>query len=72
MVASRIDPRSVALPTLNIKDLERQAIERALDSVGGNKTHAAKVLGLSRRGLLKKLERYRENDEKAANKDLDA
>ena len=51
---------------MNIKDLERQAIERALDSVGGNKTHAAKVLGLSRRGLLKKLERYRETDEAAA------
>ena len=64
---NRIDPKNVELPTLNIKDLERQAIERALDTVGGNKTHAAKVLGLSRRGLLKKLERYREQDEAAAN-----
>ncbi|RMG15946.1 MAG: GAF domain-containing protein [Planctomycetota bacterium] len=52
------------LPTLNIKELERLTIERALAQVGGNKTHAAKLLGLSRRGLLKKLERYREEDER--------
>jgi len=47
------------LPTLNIKDLERLTIAQALAESKGNKTHAAKVLGLSRRGLLKKLERYR-------------
>jgi transcriptional regulator with GAF, ATPase, and Fis domain len=47
------------LPTLNIKELEKITIERALKSCNGNKTHAAKMLGLSRRGLLKKLERYR-------------
>jgi len=51
--------QSGELPTLNIKELERITIEKALKSSGGNKTHAAKVLGLSRRGLLKKLERYR-------------
>jgi transcriptional regulator with GAF, ATPase, and Fis domain len=50
------------LPTLNIKEIERLAIDQALKDAGGNKTHAAKVLGLSRRGLLKKLERYREED----------
>ena len=48
------------LPTQNIRELERIAIEQALRASGGNKTHAAKQLGLSRRGLLKKLERYRE------------
>ena len=44
-----------------------------LDSVDNNKTHAAKLLGLSRRGLLKKLERYRANDEAelAASEDPD-
>jgi len=52
---------SEGLPTLNIKELERLTIERALESSGGNKTHAAKLLGLSRRGLLKKLERYRDD-----------
>ncbi|MEZ6184527.1 MAG: helix-turn-helix domain-containing protein, partial [Planctomycetota bacterium] len=50
---------SAGLPTLNIKDLERLTIAKALAEANGNKTHAAKVLGLSRRGLLKKLERYR-------------
>src|SRR5262249_13232021 len=53
---------------LNLRVLERLAIERALEAAGNNKTHAAKILGLSRRGLLKKLERLRdaaaaENDE---------
>ncbi len=48
------------LPTLNIKDLERITIQRALEQCDGNKTQAAKLLGLSRRGLLKKLDRYRE------------
>ena len=51
--------RAGALPTLNIKELERITIEQALKDSDGNKTHAAKLLGLSRRGLLKKLERYR-------------
>jgi transcriptional regulator with GAF, ATPase, and Fis domain len=45
---------------LNLRDLERLAIERALEAAGNNKTQAAKILGLSRRGLLKKLERLRE------------
>jgi two-component system response regulator HupR/HoxA len=47
------------LPTLNLRQVERLAIEKALQDAGGNKTQAAKVLGLSRRGLLKKLERYK-------------
>ncbi len=54
------------LPTLNLRQVERLAIERALSDAGGNKTQAAKILGLSRRGLLKKLERYKiesESDE---------
>jgi transcriptional regulator with GAF, ATPase, and Fis domain len=57
------DAPTGALPTLNIKELERLTIERALNQAGGNKTHAAKLLGLSRRGLLKKLERYRADGE---------
>jgi transcriptional regulator with GAF, ATPase, and Fis domain len=47
------------LPTLNLRQIERVAIEKAIEEAGGNKTQAAKVLGLSRRGLLKKLERYK-------------
>ncbi len=47
------------LPTLNLRQIERVAIEKAIEEAGGNKTQAAKMLGLSRRGLLKKLERYK-------------
>jgi Nif-specific regulatory protein len=57
---------SGSLPTLNIKELEKITIERALQASNGNKTHAAKLLGLSRRGLLKKLERYRAEGEHLA------
>ncbi len=44
------------LPTLD--ELERRYIARVLKVVGGNKTQAAKVLGVDRRTLYRKLERY--------------
>ena len=37
---------------------ERQQIERALEAAEGNRAQAARALGISRRWLLKKLERY--------------
>jgi len=37
---------------------ERACIERALDTTGGNRTQAARALKISKRWLLKKLERY--------------
>ena len=37
--------------------LERELIGRAIDCAGGNKTRAAEQLGLTYRGLLKKLDR---------------
>jgi DNA-binding NtrC family response regulator len=37
---------------------ERQAIEEALAATGGNQTHAAARLGISRRGLIYKMERH--------------
>jgi DNA-binding NtrC family response regulator len=37
---------------------ERHQIERALDAAEGNRANAARILGISRRWLLKKLERY--------------
>jgi transcriptional regulator with PAS, ATPase and Fis domain len=36
---------------------EREQIKRALEVTGGNKTHAAKSLGVTYRGLLKKMQR---------------
>jgi two-component system response regulator HydG len=46
------------LPTL--EDLERRYIHKVLRAVGGNKTQAAKVLGLDRKTLYRKLERIEE------------
>ncbi len=41
-----------------VEHLERDLIKRALDRTGGNKAHAANLLGLSRYGLLKKVKRF--------------
>ncbi|MCB9653030.1 MAG: sigma-54-dependent Fis family transcriptional regulator [Deltaproteobacteria bacterium] len=48
------DPRQ--MPSL--EDLERRYIHRVLAAVGGNKTQAAMVLGLDRRTLYRKLDKY--------------
>ena len=39
--------------------LEKRLITQALHDSGGNKSQAARLLGLSRQGLLKKIDRYR-------------
>lgn len=48
--------------TMSIKQageaLERELIARALESTGGNRTHAAKILEISLRSLLYKLKEY--------------
>jgi len=41
-----------------IERIERDLVEKALVKTGGNRSHAAKQLGLSRRGLLNKIARY--------------
>ena len=41
-----------------VEDIERALVEKALRKTGGNRSHAAKLLGLSRRGLLNKIARY--------------
>jgi two-component system response regulator AtoC len=42
----------------HIAGLEREAILAAMDACGGNQTHAASRLGMSRRALIYKLEKY--------------
>ena len=42
-----------------LKDIERQAIVETLKLTGGNKAEAAKRLGISRRALYDKIEKYR-------------
>ena len=41
-----------------LADLEQRRIEEALAAEGGNQTRAAKRLGISRRALIYKLEKY--------------
>jgi two-component system response regulator AtoC len=41
-----------------VAQVERETLVRALESCGGNRTHAAERLGISRRALLYKIEKY--------------
>ena len=56
MLASRTQ---IETPTLGmLAERERELIELHLLLAGGNRTHAARSLGLSREGLRKKMKRY--------------
>lgn len=48
-------PPAVEPPVFNLDELERMAIDRALQATGGNRTRAAKLLGISERTLRNKL-----------------
>jgi transcriptional regulator with PAS, ATPase and Fis domain len=56
---SRLEEAPPDLDTLpeNLKEVEKLMIQRTLEKVGGNKTEAARRLGMSREGLRKKLNR---------------
>lgn len=45
-------------PGRTLKDVEKDMIIRTLEETGGNRTHAAKILGISRRTLQLKLKEY--------------
>lgn len=45
-------------PLRTLKDMEKEAIEQALDRVGGNRRKAADILGISARTLYRKLKEY--------------
>jgi DNA-binding NtrC family response regulator len=49
------EPAAEAPQVFNLDELERKAIERALVATGGNRTRAAKLLGISERTLRNKL-----------------
>ena len=58
-LAAAITPIAAANPaTLSFIDTERDLIQRALGSTGGNKFQAAKLLGISRKRLYARLRRY--------------
>ena len=48
----------VSVSTLNLDDMERSTIQRAIDKNGGNISKAAKELGLTRASLYRRLEKY--------------
>lgn len=55
-----VDSSAIRIPIgTTMKDIERTVIARTLDAFGWNKNKTAKVLGISRRSLYNKLERYR-------------
>lgn len=50
-------PPMPAAPLTTLHEQEVEAVKRALEATGGNRTRAAELLGITRRGLLKKLKR---------------
>jgi transcriptional regulator with GAF, ATPase, and Fis domain len=46
-----------------IDEIERRAIEATLDYTGGDKTRAARTLGIGRKTLYRKLQQYKSGDE---------
>lgn len=54
------EPASLHLPEqgVDLVLLERQLIEEALDRTGGNQTHAARLLGLTRQTLIYRMQKY--------------
>ncbi|WP_163831519.1 sigma-54-dependent transcriptional regulator [Spartinivicinus ruber] len=58
--ADKVTPAKMTDESLDrqVKQLEIRLITAALEQSNGNRTHAAQKLGLSRQGLLKKIDRY--------------
>jgi two-component system response regulator HydG len=50
---------------MTIDELERRYIMRVIKLVDGNKSRASQLLGLDRRTLYRKLDRYRASDQRA-------
>ncbi len=60
---ARKKPRGKEMPLVPLKEMEKILIERALEETSGNRTRAAKVLGISVRTLRNKLSEYRKTQE---------
>lgn len=55
--SSTTKAENVALPPMSLAEMERQLIRAVLQSTGGNRTHAASILGITREGLRTKIQR---------------
>ncbi|RLB21318.1 MAG: sigma-54-dependent Fis family transcriptional regulator [Deltaproteobacteria bacterium] len=53
------DPQTTDAPVMPLKEMEKKMIMKALKNHNGNRTHAAKVLGISVRTLRNKLNEYK-------------
>ncbi len=62
-LASREAEESPTLdfPSLSLREMEEKMIMRALEKTNGNRTHAAKMLGISIRTLRNKLNEYKQD-----------
>jgi len=58
--ARETKPATAFTPGRTIKEMERAMIQAALSETNGNRTHAAKMLGISVRTLRNKLSEYRQ------------
>ncbi|MFH0810027.1 MAG: sigma 54-interacting transcriptional regulator [Pseudomonadota bacterium] len=57
--ACRGEATGLDLPLFTLREMEKQMIGRSLKETGGNRTHAARILGISVRTLRNKLNEYR-------------
>jgi DNA-binding NtrC family response regulator len=60
--ASPLAPPARGAPAATLAEVERRHILEVLTRSGGNRTRAARVLGIHRRTLHRKLKRYRTLD----------
>jgi DNA-binding protein Fis len=58
---------SAALVGMTVKEMEKKLIGQTLQKVNDNRTHAAKMLGISIRTLRNKLREYNNPDTPAQN-----
>src|SRR5690606_7227229 len=49
---------------ITLDEMERRYVRQVLNAVGGNKTHAARILGIDRRSLYRRLEEPRHQERK--------
>ncbi len=58
-LSAQADGVGITGETFNLGDMEKEMVKRALSKTGGNRTHAARLLGISVRTLRNKLAEYR-------------